>query len=373
MSLRQGNVRAARCWQAVEQRDFPPWEVQNGEAATSNVADTIRKQGQTMKLFRRLGLMAACAGLTITLAGCGDKPSPGWSGYAEGEFVYVSAPIGGQLGQLGVKAGDRVKPGDSLFALDAQIELAAQAEATARWAAAQALAANTGKGRRVDELAVTRAQLAQAKAAAVLAETAWTRQNELVGKGFVSKSSLDSAQAALDQARARVSELEASLRVGLQPARGDEREAAQAQAEAQKQVLTQAQWRLGQKQQTAPVKGQVAEVYFSEGEYVQPGQPVVSLLPPGAIKARFYVREDEVASLALGQSVSLTCDGCGKPVPATISRIAIGPEFTPPVIYSNAQRAKLVFLVEATPGPEDSERLHPGQPLDVQRAAGEPQ
>ena len=57
----------------------------------------------------------------------------------------------------------------------------------------------------------------------------------------------------------------------------------------------------------------------------------------------------------------------GEPVPAQISRIATGPEFTPPVIYSNAQRAKLVFLVEARPRAADSARLHPGQPLDVKR------
>ena len=270
-------------------------------------------------------------------------------------------PTGGRLDHLRVKAGDRVARADALFGLDAQAERAAKAEATARWVAAQALAANADKGRRTDELAVTRAQLAQAKAAASLVETAWMRQNELVGQGFASRASLDASRATLAQARARVQEAEASLR-----------EAAQAQAEAQNQVLRQAAWRLDQNLQRAPVQGHVTEVYFSEGEYVAAGQPVVSLLAPDGTKARFYVREDEVASLALGQWVSLACDGCGEPIPAQISRIATGPEFTPPVIYSNAQRAKLVFLVEATPRPDDSGRLHPGQPLDVKPLAGEP-
>ena len=66
--------------------------------------------------------------------------------------------------------------------------------------------------------------------------------------------------------------------------------------------MRQAEWRLVQKQQQAPALAQVTEVFFREGEYVMPGQPVLSLLPPGGIKARFYVREDEVASLALGHS-----------------------------------------------------------------------
>jgi HlyD family secretion protein len=45
--------------------------------------------------------------------------------------------------------------------------------------------------------------------------------------------------------------------------------------------------------------------------------------------------------------------------------IASEPEFTPPVIYSNETRAKLVFLVEAKPAPEQAQHLRPGQPVTV--------
>lgn len=64
----------------------------------------------------------------------------------------------------------------------------------------------------------------------------------------------------------------------------------------------------------------------------------------------------------------LHCDGCIGPVAARVTRIATQPEFTPPVIYSNAQRSKLVFMVEAQPEPADAATLRPGQPLDVRRA-----
>jgi HlyD family secretion protein len=321
------------------------------------------RSGWVLCLMASLGLMA-----------CSEKAPPAWAGYAEGSYVYVAAPIGGQLDHLAVQAGDQVARGDGLFALDAQAELGAQAEAKARLAGAQAQATDATKGRRRDELAVTRAQLSQARAAAVLAQAAWARQQDLVRQGFVSQASADAARATLDQSRGRVTELEAALRVGTLPARSDQRDAAQALADAQAQVLLQSEWRLAQKQQHAPVAAQVADVFFRVGEYVQPGQPVLSLLPPGGIKARFYVREDEVASLATGQWVSVSCDGCGDPVPARMSHIATGPEFTPPVIYSNAQRAKLVFLVEAKPRDTAAgARLHPGQPLDVKRLVGEPQ
>lgn len=322
--------------------------------------------------FRRGAGAALTLSLALALAACGQPPSTDWSGYAEGDYVHVAAPLAGRLEVLTVQAGALVKPGDLLFALDAQAERAAQQEALARWNAAQAQAANTTKGRRSDELAMTRAQLVQAQTQAVRAQAAWARQRELVDRGFVSPAQQDDARAALDQAQARVLELQAALRVANLPARSDESRAALAQADAAEQALRQSEWRLAQKEQHAPASARVAEVFFHVGEYVQPGQPVLSLLPPGGIKARFYVPESEVALLALGQRVALRCDGCGEPVAARISRIATGPEFTPPVIYSNAQRAKLVFLVEARPVPAEATRLRPGQPLDVRPLPDEP-
>jgi HlyD family secretion protein len=95
---------------------------------------------------------------------------------------------------------------------------------------------------------------------------------------------------------------------------------------------------------------------------------VLSLLPASNVKARFYVPEPQLQQLALGRGVRLRCDGCGEPVAARVTFIATKPEYTPPVIYSNEQRAKLVFLVEAKPAPADAARLRPGQPLSVTAA-----
>ncbi|WP_374412064.1 HlyD family secretion protein [Hydrogenophaga sp.] len=305
----------------------------------------------------------------VLLAACSPQAPTGWSGYAEGDFVYIAAPIGGRLDRLSVRAGDAVKQGAALFALDAVAEQAAVSEAQARARASDAQVQNIAKGRRPDELAVVRAQLEQARAQAVLAKSAWLRQKELVDKGFVSAAQLDSATASLRQAEGKVAELESALRVAQLPARGDERSAAEASAQSAREAVRQGEWRVAQKLQAAPADATVSEVFYRQGEFVAAGQPVLSLLPPGSVKARFYVPEAELAGLALGQAVRLSCDGCGEPVAARVSRIATAPEFTPPVIYSNAQRARLVYQVEALPEAGQGARLRPGQPLDVRPAA----
>ncbi len=308
--------------------------------------------------------------LLALLAGCGAKSEPGWSGYAEGDYVYVASPLGGSLETLAVRRGQSVARGAPLFGLESESEKAGREEAAARLAAAQAQAHDTQKGRRPEEQAVTAAQLAQARAEAERAAREDARQRELLAQGFIAPARADEARAAADAARQRVAEMTAALRVTQLPAREDERAAAQASAVAAQQALRQSEWRTQQKQQRAPTDALVADTFFRIGEWVQPGQPVVALLPPGQTRARFFVPEAELATLAIGQAVTIHCDGCGAPMAARIDFIATQAEYTPPVIYSNSQRSRLVFMVEARPDPKDGARLKPGQPVDVRRAAG---
>ena len=95
------------------------------------------------------------------------------------------------------------------------------------------------------------------------------------------------------------------------------------------------------------------------------GAPVVSLLPPENIFVRFFVPEPILGSLHRGDQVRLTCDGCAAGLTATISFISPQAEFTPPLIYSESNIAKLVFLIEAHPPPDQAVKLNPGQPIEV--------
>ena len=112
---------------------------------------------------------------------------------------------------------------------------------------------------------------------------------------------------------------------------------------------------------------QVEQTYFVPGEWVPANAPVVSLIEPARIKLRFFVPQQRVASMRPGTRVSVTCDGCGAAFGATVRFVAQRPEFTPPVIYSERARDKLVFLIEAAPD-GDPGRLHPGLPVEVRPA-----
>jgi HlyD family secretion protein len=301
----------------------------------------------------------------VLLSACGPRAEAPLQGYVEGEYVRIAAPFAGTLEKLSVQRGDDVVSGAPLFALERENELAARRQAEQELHAANARFTNLQTGKRPPEVETVAEQLRQAMAARELSESNFKRQESLYKSGFISSAALDDFRTKLKNDDAHVQELKASLATTKMPARPDEIRAAQADADAARQALAQADWRLGQRAVTSPANAHVSDTYFVVGDWVPAGAVVVSLLPPGNVKIRFFVAEPQLGSLHPGQIARFSCDGCGEPMNATITFIADRAEFTPPVLYSKENRAKLVYLVEAKPDASVAVRLNPGQPLDI--------
>lgn len=200
-------------------------------------------------------------------------------------------------------------------------------------------------------------------------ETLAVREGDHVDKGTpvftvdedLQRADLNVARATAANARQAFMRAETLLksRTGTQKA-FDDAQAALREAEAK---LRWAETRVKRRQVFSPAAGSVEQVYFRPGEMVAAGKPVIALLPPGNLKVRFFVPQAELPKLAIGDAVKLHCDGCANDLTAKISFVARSAEYTPPVIYSMEERAKLVFLVEARP--DHPTKLRVGQPVDV--------
>jgi len=170
----------------------------------------------------------------------------------------------------------------------------------------------------------------------------------------VKEAAVTNAQQAFDRAKQLLSNAAGTQKTY------DDAEAALRQANAN---LEWSKTRLARRLALAPAAGTIEEVYFRPGETVQPGKPVIALLPPSNLKIRFYVPETRLATIKLGEQVAVSCDRCDSNLSARVTFIAKSAEYTPPVIYSRDERAKLVFLVEAHP--EQPEKFRVGQPVTV--------
>ena len=303
--------------------------------------------------------------LCMASTGCTKHATNVFQGYVEGEFVYVASSQAGQLTELAVTRGQTVPPATLLFSLEAENETAALQQARELLLAAQSQQADLETGKRPQELDVNAAQLRQAQADAARAATQYRRDEQQYRIGGIAQSQLEDSRAVAASSAAKVSELASQLAIARLPGRAKQLEAQSAQVAAAQAALVQAQWKLDQKSVHALNGGLVFDTMYRSGEWVPAGSPVVRLLPAQNIKVRFFVPETVLGSLANGRSVRIQCDGCNSDVPATVSYISTQSEYTPPVIYSNENRTKLVFLIEARPQASDAPKLHPGQPVAV--------
>ena len=307
-------------------------------------------------------LALACAFL---LASCGDEKTLPYQGYVEGEFVYVASQMAGRLDELSVARGARVRPGDRLFALENALEVQGVERAEADAQRARDAVNDLKKGLRPEEIEQIMARISQAESDLALARVEMERRAALLASGAVAREEFDQARARFAGARGRLADYRSQLAAGRLGARIDQILAAQRQDKAAQASLEQARWYLEQKIQTALEEAQVVDLLHYKGEWVQPGSPVVKLLPDAGIKARFFIPETDLGKVAVGDRVSVRCDGCPKPYAGVVRFVSAQAEYTPPVIYSQGFRSRLVYMVEAGFDAQTARALKPGQPLDV--------
>jgi len=289
-----------------------------------------------------------------------------WLGYVEAETIYVAAPVSGRLAARPVERGASVAAGAPLFALDPETTNAEAAGAAAQVAAASAQAADLSAPiQRAPEMAAARAAQAGAEARLARASKDFDRIAALARKGFASKSQLDAARAAYDSAGADLAVAWAQIAAGqMEAGRAAQQQAARAQIAGATASLRAQRQRQREIAPVAPEAGVIEQTYYNPGEWVPANAPVVAVLPDARRKLRFFVPQDRIATLKVGGMVRYGCDGCGESATARISFIAPRAEFSPPVIYSDRARAKLVFLVEALL-PVSGKPLPPGLPVEV--------
>ena len=284
-----------------------------------------------------------------------------FTGYVVADDVYMTSPVAGTLASVAVTRGQRVAAGAALFQVDPTQRAAGTEQAQAQISANRAQVSQQQSA-----LAKAREDLAAAQADAAKQGAQLKRMTAAQAEkpGSVAQVESDQIRAGYDAALRRAGAARAQL--GSASAAID---AAKGQVQGAQAGLTSTNRQLTELAPVAPSAGRVEDVMFKPGETVPANVPVVSIVPDGQVKLRFYVPEALVNAYKPGRKVAIGCDGCAAGMSATVNFVAAEPEYTPPVIYSLDARQKLVFMVEALPS--NPRALIPGQPIDVAPRAGD--
>jgi HlyD family secretion protein len=275
--------------------------------------------------MRQLGFIALI--LLFFLTAC-SKEDKSFSGYIDADLIYLSSDFAGRLVDLSVHRGQLVQKKQFLFKLEQTQEL---------------------YNVEVSELN-TKDLLAQREQIATqfhYYEINYKRISGMRRYNASSQNDLDAAQRDLNNSKQQLEAIDAKIR------------SSQVDVADKKWVVTR-------KENNAPHFGLIFDTYYTQGEFVPAGYPILSLVTKDKIKAIFFIPEERLNDLRLNQKVQLKTDHNSNFAKGHIFYISNIAQYTPPIIYSREERQKLVFRVEAKIDTPDLEKIHLGQPVTLE-------
>ncbi len=269
-------------------------------------------------------------GLTILLLTACEKENKSFSGYIDTDLVYLSSDFGGRLTDLAVLKGQLVKNNQFLFRLEQTSEQ---------------YNVKMSQLTKKDLLAQRQQILTQLN----YNEINYRRTLEMRQQNAASQNDLDAAQRDLNISKEQLTDIDVRIK--------------------NNQVDTaDKKWQMTRKENVAPELGIIFDTYYTKGEFVQAGAPVLSLITKNNIKAIFFVPEEELDQLRLNERVTIKTDHNDNFATGHIFYISNIAEYTPPIIYSREERQRLVFRIEAKIDSPDLEKIHLGQPVTLELA-----
>jgi membrane fusion protein (multidrug efflux system) len=209
---------------------------------------------------------------------------------ADGHIIPILPKVGGFVTEVRVDENRSVKAGDTLVVLDDRDYRARLAQADADLAVALAGVSNRAR------VGQAEAQVEQAQANALKAHADLDRLRPLAVQDIVSKQQLDAAEAAASAADAALAAAQAGLL------------AADARVGAAGAARDQAALNLSYTRLTAPFFGVVSKKTVELGQLVQPGQPLMSVVPLDDVWITANLKETEIENVKPGEPVDFTVD-----------------------------------------------------------------
>ncbi|KKF37904.1 HlyD family secretion protein [Erwinia tracheiphila] len=303
----------------------------------------------------------------LGLTACDNSSALIYQGYSYGDFVYLAANETAKIDTLLINKGDRVKAGQLLVKMERFTAENALEKAEKNYLAEVATLRNLQSGERPAELNIIHSQLQKARSVAEHAQRQLERYQALFRTKVISATEWENAREDYAQKRAQVDELFHQLEAKKLPAREAEIHRQQAIVESARVQRDKADWDIRQLEIVSPQDAKVFDILYRPGERPLAGRPIVSLLPEGNVKVRFFVPEKVVGVLRTGMKVRIYFDGYSGYVPCLLNYISPQAEYSPPVIYSSKRREKLLFMVEAVPEKtQQASLVKPGLPMRVE-------
>lgn len=287
------------------------------------------------------------------------------TGTVEATRADISPKVGGYLTGLSIQAGDVIKTGASVARIS-RPDLEAQVlRDEAAMVKAQVQLKDLEKGSRTQEQQEADANLASAQSVYDKSKTDLDRYTSLYSSGAVSAQQLDSIRSSHEVARSALIAAQSRKSLTEEGYRPETVEAQRLEVARAKAILDAARSSLADTQVISPLSGLIISKNFENGEYVNPGSPIATVVDLTDCWVKIYVSSNQLGLITVGQKAAVKIDSYPTRVfSGQIKEISQTAEFTPRQSITQRERANLVFAVKVKIDNTEG-LLKPGMPADV--------
>jgi multidrug efflux pump subunit AcrA (membrane-fusion protein) len=254
----------------------------------------------------------------------------------------ISPKVTAPVKKFYVQRGSHVRAGQLLATLEnSDLEAAALDNKGAYTAAQGSFDIATGATVPEDTMKAE-TDLTQATANLNLAQSIADSRAQLFAEGAIPGRDLDTAKAALVQAKAAheiaKQHLEAVQKVSHKAAL----ESAQGQLTSAKGKYLGAEAQLSYTEIRSPISGVVTDRPLFAGETAAAGNPVITVMDTSALLAKLHISQTQAQQLAVGAPATITVRGLDDPLPAKVSLIspALDPGSTTVEVWLRVENPK---------------------------------
>jgi HlyD family secretion protein len=257
----------------------------------------------------------------------------------------ISPKVTAPVRKFYVQRGSRVMAGQLLATLENRDLEAAALDNQGAYKAAQG-AYEIATGATVPEDAVkAQLDLAQATANLNLAQSIVDSRKQLFAQGAIPGRDLDTAQAALVQAKAAHDIAQQHLEAVEKISHKAALESAQGELTSAKGKYVGAQAQLSYTEIRSPISGIVTDRPLFAGETAAAGSPIVTVMDTSVLLAKLHLSQSQAQQLSLGAPATISIPGIADPLPARVSLIspALDPGSTTVEVWLRLSNSKRVL------------------------------
>lgn len=291
-----------------------------------------------------------------------------WQGQAEAKQVSVAPKIPGRIDKIWVHEGQRIEKGTLLLSIETPEINAKLEQANAAHDAAEAQLAKANSGARTQQIQAAYSVWQQAKTAADFAKTSFDRVENMYKDELISAQKRDEAytryQASVQQANAA----KAQYDLALAGAQQEDKQAAKAMVNKAQGAVNEVKAYKNEANVYAPASGEIQKIIPNEGELVNTGYPIITLVDLSEMWVVLNIREDYMNRFQKGTKFQAIVPALGnKEITLEVRHISVMADFaTWTATKSQGDFDRKTFEIKAYPT-TTIEGFRPGMSVLVRR------